>query len=166
MQLRSNNAVAIAAAVVLATGGSGLAHAQQIPASILGQWRIQRILPTRNPKCWDPKHTKGLVGSTMTYRQHAMTWQGGVEPITAALSRNLSRRQFRTEYSVELAELGIASANITEIDLQHEDADITGSTTEVPGDTILLAGDGRIVVSACGVFYSATRLPGRPAANR
>jgi hypothetical protein len=46
---------------------------------------------------------------------------------------------------------------IREVDLQHEDADVTGATTEVPGDTVVLAGPGRIIVSACGVYYEATR---------
>jgi hypothetical protein len=35
--------------------------------------------------------------------------------------------------------------------------DITGATTEVPGDSVLLAGPNRIVVSACGVYFEATR---------
>ena len=75
-----------------------------------------------------------------------------------ALTRTLSQRKFQAEYKVALPELGIVSPSVTEIDLQHEDADITGATTEVPGDTILVAGAGRIVVSACGVFYSAIRV--------
>jgi len=41
--------------------------------------------------------------------------------------------------------------------MQHEDADITGATTEVPGDSVLLAGPSRIIVSACGVFFEARR---------
>jgi len=44
-----------------------------------------------------------------------------------------------------------------EVDMQHEDADITGATTEVPGDSVLLAGPSRIIVSACGVFFEARR---------
>ena len=69
----------------------------------------------------------------------------------------MSRRKFQDEYQIDLAELGIKAESVTEIDLQHEDADITGATTEVPGDTIVIAGPSRIIVSACGVYYEAVR---------
>ena len=64
--------------------------------------------------------------------------------------------------TLQLSDLNITTAaGVTEVDLQHEDADITGATTEVPGDSILIAGRDRIVVSACGVYYEATRLTQR-----
>jgi hypothetical protein len=143
----------------------GTSHAQSMPASISGKWRILKILPTKNPQCWDEEHAKLLIGTTLSYQLHTMTWQGGAVPVSDALTRTLSRRKFQDEYKVDLPELGIASASVEEIDLQHEDADITGATTEVPGDTVLLAGPGRIVVSACGVFYSAVRATGKPVAG-
>ncbi len=138
-------------------GVGSVAQAQSMPASITGSWRIAKILPTTNPHCWDEERAKTLLGSPLKYRQGAMTWQGGEVEIPEALSRELSRRKFQDEYKVDLAELGIHTEPVTEIDLQHEDADITGATTEVPGDTIVLAGTGRIIVSACGVFYEAVR---------
>ena len=58
------------------------------------------------------------------------------------------------------AQLGIRTREVLEVDLQHEDMDITGATTEVPGDSVLLAGPNRIVVSACGVYFEATRTAG------
>jgi hypothetical protein len=141
-------------------------HAQAIPAALAGRWRIVKILPTRNTQCWDQERARTLLGSTLTYQLHTMVWQGGPVAISEALSRTLTRHSFQDEYQVDLPELGIAAAEVEEIDLQHEDADITGATTEVPGDTILLAGPGRIVVSACGVFYSAVRAAAKPTAGR
>jgi hypothetical protein len=41
--------------------------------------------------------------------------------------------------------------------MQHDDADITGSTTEVPGDSVLIVSPNHIVVSACGLYYEAAR---------
>ena len=142
--------------IVLGAGATS-ARAQAMAPAVLGSWRITRILPTHNPACWDADRAKTLVGSTLRYRQGAMSWQGGSVDIPEALTRTLSRRKFQDEYKVDFAELGIRAESITEIDLQHEDADITGASTEVPGDTIVLAGPGRIVVSACGVFYEAVR---------
>ncbi len=125
-----------------------------------------KILPMKNVPCWDESRARGLVGSTLRYDEGRMWWKGGEVAVEEALTRTLSRRKFHEEYKVDLPELGIAAAAVTEIDLQHEDADITGATTEVPGDTVVVAGPGRIVVSACGVFYSAVRAGARPAGTR
>ena len=133
------------------------AHAQTMPAAVTGTWKIVKILPTRNPQCWDADRAKTLLGTTLRYAPGKLTWQGGDYAIAEALTRTLSLRKFQDEYKIDLAELGVRTPSVQEIDLQHEDADITGATTEVPGDTVLLAGPGRIVVSACGVFYSAIR---------
>ena len=133
------------------------ARAQSMPASVAGSWKIVKILPTRNTQCWDAEQARSLVGSTLRYAPGKLTWKGGDYAIAEAFTRTLSLRKFQDEYRVDLADLGIRAASVQEIDLQHEDADITGATTEVPGDTVLLAGPARIVVSACGVFYSATR---------
>ena len=140
--------------------------AQAMPASITGTWRIVKVLPTTNLQCWDAERAKTLLDTTLTYRPKLMAWRGGDVTIAEALSRTLTRRQFKDEYKVDLAELGIAAPSVLELDLQHEDADITGSTTEVPGDTVLLAGPGKIVVSACGIFYSAVRVTTKAAGGR
>lgn len=129
-----------------------------IPPSILGDWRITKILPTQNVACWDETRAKSLLNSTLRYYPDSMRWKGGFVPIPEALTRTIPAEKYADEYKVSLAELGIRSQSVVEIDLQHEDADITGSTTEVPGDTVLLAGPGRIVVSACGVFFSAVKI--------
>ena len=140
---------------------ASMLHAQAVPESISGVWRIAKILPTMNTQCWDAERARTLVGTMLRYKPHVLGWVGGDVPVTEALSRTLSLRKFQDEYKVDLASLGIRAGSVTEIDLQHEDADITGATTEVPGDTVLLAGPGRIVVSACGVFYSAVRAGAR-----
>jgi len=129
-----------------------------MPPTILGSWRITKILPTNNVSCWDDAQAKSLLGTTLRYAPGKMTWKGGSVAIPEALTRTLNADNLLDEYRVRFAELGIHAPSVTEIDLQHEDADITGATTEVPGDTILLAAPGRIVVSACGIFYSAVRI--------
>lgn len=143
--------------VVAALALPGGACAQAMPAGLAGTWKIVKVLPTKNTQCWDVERAKTLLGSTLRYAPNKLTWKGGDYAIAEAFTRTLSLRKFQDEYKVDLAEVGIRAASVQEIDLQHEDADITGATTEVPGDTVLLAGPGRIVVSACGVFYSAVR---------
>jgi hypothetical protein len=99
----------------------------------------------------------------LQYRRYQMRWKGGDVPLTGAISRQITPEEFLSESgatkgSPTLADFGIRSSTVTEVDLQHEDADITGATTEVPGDTILVAGPGRLVVSACGIYMEARRV--------
>ena len=127
-------------------------------AALAGNWRIERVI-ARGPKaCWDEGRARELVGSPLRYGRGEMEWKGGKVAVAETLSRVLSKADFAKEYRLELGVLGIAAARVTEVDLQHEDADVTGSTTEIPGDTVLLAGPRRIIVSACGVYYSAVRM--------
>lgn len=154
-----------AVAAVLGVVCIGTTAAEPIPATLAGSWRIVRILPTNNTACWSNEQANELVGSTLVYRDTAMRWKEGEVPLQDVVTRSITASQFRRENGgpedgVSFAQLGIHASRILEVDLQHEDADITGATTEVPGDSILLVAPNRIVVSACGVFYEATRAAG------
>jgi hypothetical protein len=136
--------------------------AEPLPSRLAGRWKITRILPTKNTPCWDASQTRPLLGSTLEYHDDAMRWRGGEVPLQGVVTRSITAAEFRKENSSlgnppDFADLGIHTPRVTEVDLQHEDADITGATTEVPGDAVLIAGPNRIVVSACGVFFEATR---------
>ena len=144
------------------------AHAQErLPPQVAGTWRIVRILPVRANACWSEKDAQPLVGSLLQYSPHEMRWRGGAVPLTGITTRSVSSGDLADETSagsgpaLTLADLGIRSRGVLEVNMQHDDADITGSTTEVPGDSVLLAGPGRIVVSACGVYMEAHRVSPR-----
>jgi hypothetical protein len=147
-----------------------MSHAQErLPQQVAGSWRIVRILPSTNTTCWDETRARTLVGSVLSYQQDSMRWKGGSVPLNGITTRRITPEVFAQDYAglgqaaLQLASLHIPAAGLTEVDLQHDDMDITGATTEVPGDTILLAAPGRIIVSACGVFYEATRVTQRAA---
>lgn len=153
--------IALALPLILASAVS----AEPLPARLQGTWRITRVLPTTNTACWDKTQAQPLVGSTLTYRDDALRWKGGSVPLQDVTTRTLTEDLFRKENAgpdtpASFAQLGIRARAVTEVDLQHEDMDITGATTEVPGDSVLLAGPNRIVVSACGVYFEATRSAG------
>ncbi len=140
-------------------------QAEPLPQRLAGTWRITRVLPTNNTACWGKDQAAPLVGTTLTYRPDAMRWRGGEVPLLDIATRDVSADEFAKENSsaegsANFAQLGIHARKVLEVNMQHEDADITGSTTEVPGDSVLLAGPGRIVVSACGVYFEATRTGG------
>lgn len=152
----------LTAVLVLSPALVGLSlSAEPLPSRLQGTWHITRVLPTSNTGCWDRQQAEPLVGSNLTYRDNAMRWRGGSVPLEDVTTRNVTASEFARENggdgSVSFAQLGIHTQAVTEVDLQHEDMDITGASTEVPGDSVLLAGPNRIVVSACGVYFEATR---------
>lgn len=149
----------------LAAGSAARAQ-ESMPAQMMGNWKIVRVLPTKNAGCWDG--AKSLVGSTLSYSPRVMRWQGGSVPLNGVVTRTLTTETFQQENEsafgapLTLADLKIMSPQVMEVDLQHEDADVTGATTEVPGDSVLLVGRNTIVVSACGTYFEATRMAGAP----
>ena len=132
-----------------------------MPAQMIGTWKIVRTMPTKNPGCWNG--AKDLVGSTLTYRPREMRWRGGIVHLSGVATRTQTTETFQQENQttfgtpLTLADLNIMGSQVMEVDLQHEDADVTGATTEVPGDSVLLVGRNTIVVSACGTYFEATR---------
>lgn len=139
--------------------------AEPLPRGLQGTWRITRILPTTNTSCWGREQAEPLVGSTLTYREGSLRWRGGEVPLEDVTTRKVTAAEFSKENNgspapASFRQLGIQAPSVLEVDLQHEDLDITGATTEAPGDSVLLAGPNRIVVSACGVFFEAARTAG------
>ena len=141
-----------------------------MPRDLAGAWRITRVLPIRPPAaCWTDKEAQPLVGTELRYSIRALRWKGGTVPLTGVTTRSvdaadLAQEELRGDGKLSLADLGFTTHRVQEVNLQHEDADITGATTEVPGDSVLLTGPGRLVLSACGVYLEAKRLSSRPAA--
>ena len=146
---------------------------EALPREVAGTWRITRVLPVRpGSACWTEEQAGALVGTMMTYTAASLRWHGGVVPLTGVTTRTvgtaeLAEEEQRGDRAVTLAELGFTRASVREVNLQHEDADVTGATTEVPGDSVLIAGPGRLVMRACGVYLEARRVPAtdRPVAT-
>lgn len=151
----------LAAAIILSVLAVSV-HGEPLPSRPQGTWRITRILPTTNRACWGKEQALPLIGSTLTYFGDSLRWRGGAVPLQEITTRPMTDDEFRkenggTDLPASFAQLGIRARSVTEVDLQHEDADFTGATTEVPGDAVLLAGPNRIIVSACGIFFEAKR---------
>ncbi len=162
----------IVATLVASVGQPRPAAAQEsLPHELAGSWRITRVLPVHpSGACWTQKDALPLVGTELRYSPAALRWKGGSVPLTGITTRtvtaaDLAQEEPRGDSSLTLADLGFPTHRVREVNLQHEDADITGATTEVPGDSVLLAGPGRLVLSACGVYLEARRLPTRATPN-
>ncbi|WP_263380854.1 hypothetical protein [Granulicella paludicola] len=138
-------------------------HAEPLPAQLKGTWRITKLLPTTNIGCWTADQAASLVGSSLVYGPRSMTWKGGTVPLLGVSTRLVDTDDVKSESgggakAADFTQLKIGKDNVLEVNLQHDDADITGASTEVPGDSVLLAAPNRIVASACGVYFEATRV--------
>lgn len=136
----------LAALIALPSFAMTAGAQERLPQQVAGTWRIVRILPVHTNACWSEKDAQPLIGSLLKYSPTAMRWRGGVIPLTGITTRSVTSDDLAHETpggdtpSLKLADLGIHADGVTEVNLQHEDADITGSTTEVPGDSVLIAG--------------------------
>jgi hypothetical protein len=158
--------------IAVAVGSVAVGSAESLPPALQGTWRIAKLLPTTNVGCWTTEQATPLVGSVLVYSPKTMTWKGGSVPLLGVSTRVVDSDDLKAESGggskpADFAQLQIGGTSVLEVNLQHEDADITGATTEVPGDSVLLAAPNRIVGSACGVYFEATRVTApRPKARR
>ena len=111
------------------------------------------------------------MGSTLTYSQNQMRWRGGAVALDGIYTREVSGSRFQRENAgaetpASFEQLGIRQDAVTEVDMQHPDAAVLPASTEVPGDSVLMVAPDRIVVSACGVYFEATRPKSRLRATR
>jgi hypothetical protein len=100
-----------------------------------------------------------------------MRWRGGVVRLDDIYTREVSGAEFRKENEgpkrpASFEQLGIPADAVTEVDMQHPDAAVLPASTEIPGDSVLMVAPGRIVVSACGVYFEAVRPGSRTRAVR
>lgn len=160
--LRIPASVLLLLLLAFASASTAAQYLGSLPRSLAGTWRITRILPTTNSGCWTRQQAQPLLGTTLTYRSNLLRWHDGQIEVTDVSLRNLTNEEFREENAgprspADFAQLGIHARSVTEVDMQHEDSDVLPASTAVPGDSVLLAGPNRIVVSACGVYFEATR---------
>jgi hypothetical protein len=142
-------------------------HCRAAPQHLRGRWVIKRELPTSTISCWDDKEAKQLIGTTIEYRTNSFRWKDKVVNHPAINVRVLTAKQFHDENSgsganssqVTFQQLGIRAPYVRQVELAHEAADITGATTETPGDRVLMKGRNTIVFSVCNVYFEAQRAP-------
>jgi hypothetical protein len=132
--MRSTFALKTVASVALATLAlTATTSAEPLPRTVQGAWHITRVLPTKNNSCWSPEQAQELIGTTLTYKESAMSWRGGEVPLEGISTRQVSGEKFRSENTgsdgvADFEQLGIHAKSVLEVDMQHEDMDITGAT--------------------------------------
>jgi hypothetical protein len=142
-------------------------HAQQIPQQLWGAWTVTQILPANTISCWGDKEAKALLGTRIEYSANLFRWKTAEVKNPKATVKTYTAEQFRDEYSggganssqVSFDQLGIHAHQVDQVTIEHPDADITGGTTQIPGDTVLLKSNSSIVFSVCNVYFEARKLP-------
>jgi len=149
--------------LILLAGGA--ASAQQMPHELVGKWIIQRELPARTISCWGEEEAKAIVGSEIEYTPDSFRWKSTVVKHPAVEVRVVSAEGFERENSspsvngsqVSFRELGINAPDAKQVVISHQPAEITKTTTEIPGDEVLLKNEDTIVFSVCNLYFEAKR---------
>ncbi len=138
-----------------------------IPHELVGRWTVLRTLPTKTISCWGEAEAKTLIGTQIVYTADSLQWKDAVAK-TPKVTRNvITARNFALNNSgggandsnVSFKQLGITAARATQITIEHPDATVAGSTSEIPGDSVLLRDATHIVFSVCNLYFLAERKP-------
>jgi hypothetical protein len=139
--------------------------AQNIPQELAGKWVIQRELPTQTISCWGEKKARAIIGTQIEYTADSFRWKHIVVKQPTVEIAVVSAEQFQRENSspsvngsqVSFRQLGIDAPEVRQVSINHAPAEITGATTEIPGDVALLKNHNAIVFSVCNVYFEAKR---------
>ena len=142
------------------------AVAQGMPNQILGKWRIVREVPTSAISCWGATEAKAILQTEIEYTSDTFRWRNVVTKDPRVEVAALTAQQFHDENSggsvnssqVSFRQLGIKTRKVVQIAILHPPAEITGATTEIPGDTILVKDKNTILFSVCNLYFEAKRM--------
>jgi endoglucanase len=138
---------------------------QTIPKELWGKWVVRREVPTTTISCWGEKEVKTLIGTEVEYAPGFFRWHKWVTKNPAAEITIVTAEQFHDENSgmgtnssqVTFQQLGIKADRATQVVFQHPAANITGATTEIPGDHVLIKDENTIIFSVCSAYFEAER---------
>lgn len=138
---------------------------KDVPEQLLGKWVVRRVIPTPTITCWGGKESKRLIGTEIRYEAHGFRWKEHRTESPDVILEQLTADEFHDQNSgggaadsqVSLKDLGITTAEVTQVSLSHPDANITGATNEIPGDRVFIKGRDLIVFSVCNVWFEAKK---------
>ena len=139
---------------------------QTIPEQIWGKWVVTRQIPTTTISCWGAAEAKTLLGTEIEYSPEVFRWKDVVTTQPVAEARIVNAEQFHDDNSskganssqITFRQLGIKANQAMLISIHHPPAEITGGTSEIPGDEVLVKNKGTIVFAACNLYFEAKRI--------
>jgi uncharacterized protein YecT (DUF1311 family) len=138
-----------------------------IPHELIGHWTVVRTLPTKTISCWGEPEAKIVIGTEIVYTAESLQWKDAVAKNPKVTKTIVTARNFALNNSgggandsnVSFKQLGITAGRATQFTIEHADANVTGGTTEIPGDTVLLRDPTHIIFSVCNLYFLAERKP-------
>ena len=142
-----------------------LATAQDIPEQLRGKWVVKRVIPTSTISCWGDRESKQLIGTEIEYSSDMFRWQDKTTTRPDVTIATVTAEQFHSENSgggaadsqVTFRQLGIQAKEAIQVSLSHPEANITGATIEIPGDSVIIKSRNVIIFSVCNVYFEALR---------
>ncbi len=110
--------------------------------------------------------SKAILQTEIEYTSDTFRWRNVVTKDPRVEVAALTAQQFHDENSggsvnssqVSFRQLGIKTRKVVQIAILHPPAEITGATTEIPGDTILVKDKNTILFSVCNLYFEAKRM--------
>jgi hypothetical protein len=145
------------------------AQAQSVLEQIWGKWVVSRKIPTTTISCWDVAQTKTVLGTQIEYSSEVFRWKDVVTAHPTSEAKIVSAEQFHDDNSgrgsnssqISFRQLGIAAKQVMLISIHHPPANVTGGTTEIPGDEVLVKNKDTIIFAACNMYFEAKRISTR-----
>jgi uncharacterized protein YecT (DUF1311 family) len=144
---------------------AGTASASSMPAELLGTWTVVKTLPTKTISCWGESDAKGLIGTQIIYGADSFQWKDSVSKNPRVTKTVVTAKDFElnnsgggaNDSSVSFKQLDIKEQRVTQFAIDHADANLTGGTTEIPGDVVLMRDPTHLVFSVCNLYFLAEK---------
>jgi exosome complex RNA-binding protein Rrp42 (RNase PH superfamily) len=100
-----------------------------------------------------------VVGRSIEYSANSITWNGSKAQRATAKMLDVTNKQYRDSYRVDLNSLGMKSEKATIIEIAHPDANVIDCSTQIPGDTVMFKDRNTIIIWVDNNYFEAVRQP-------
>lgn len=146
MKLFSRYATALTTAALLSFTGS--AFAQYVPAGLQGTWKVKKNLSGKSVGCFDPMHTKMLIGAKLSLGEHELVWMGLHNINPSPKIEEISSYAFSSKYGLAPHDLGLPATDKISI-LQ------VNPSEGIPINAVIALGPSTILIDACNIWLEA-----------
>jgi uncharacterized protein YecT (DUF1311 family) len=148
-----------------ADASAAAATTNTMPAELLGSWTVVKTLPAKTISCWGESDAKELIGTQIVYGADSFQWKDSVAKNPKVTKTVVTAKDFElnnsgggaNDSSVSFKQLEIKEQRAAQFSIDHADANITGGTTEIPGDVVLLRDPTHLIFSVCNLYFLAEK---------
>ncbi len=140
--------VALVFTAVLTLSSCGSAFAQYVPAGLQGTWKVKKNLSGKSVGCFDPMHTKMLMGAKLSLGEHELVWMGLHNINPSPKIEEVSSYAFSAKYGLAPHDLGLPATDKISI-LQ------VNPSEGIPINAVIALGPSTILIDACNIWLEA-----------